>query len=146
MKVILLKKVAGLGAEHDVKEVADGYARNFLFPRHLAVQATGQAVTEVGAKKAKANRDEEKDLQRAQALAARMDGLEVEIKQKANEKNVLYAAITTSHIVEKLARLGYTITKSQITLSKPIKEVGSFPAKISFGHGLEADISIIVTA
>jgi large subunit ribosomal protein L9 len=145
MKVILLKKVSGLGNADEVKDVADGYARNFLFPKHLAVQASNVAEKNLVARKAKTSRDQEKDLQRSQALAARLDGYEVEIKQKASDKGVLYAAVTAKQVVEKLEALGFAITKSQLSLSKAIKEVGTYPARIKFGHGLEAVISIIVT-
>ena len=85
MKVILLQKVAGLGETDDVKEVSEGYARNFLFPRHLAVIASGEAMEMVRAVKQKKAKEEERDLKETQNLAAKLEGLEVNIKEKAGE-------------------------------------------------------------
>ena len=86
MKVILLRSVPGLGDIDDVKEVAEGYARNFLFPKHLAVQASAKASNELVARKKKEVRQAEQDLSEQQNLAQRIDGLELEIKEKAMKK------------------------------------------------------------
>jgi large subunit ribosomal protein L9 len=143
MKVILLQKVAGLGEPEEIKEVADGYARNFLFPHHLAVQALPGAVKGVKIRQEKHERDEEKELKAEESLAEELDGLEVLIKQKVNEHGVLYAAVGPVHIAESLKDLGFTIDKKQIGF-EPTKETGDYKVKIKLKHGLEADILVLI--
>lgn len=145
MKVILLQNVADIGKMDELKEVADGYARNFLFPRHLAVQASARALGERLARQTKAKRDAERDLQTAQALAAKIDGLEVDLNEKASEQGLLYAAVGPAKVAARLAAMGFTVAPEQISL-KPVKEAGTFPVKIKFRHGLEAEASVVVTA
>jgi large subunit ribosomal protein L9 len=145
MKVILLQKVPGIGDVDDVKEVADGYARNFLFPRNLAVQASSAATAQVSAHKKKLIKEAENDLQEQQSLAVRLDGLVIEIKEKASDKGLLYAAIGPQRLVEELKKRGFVVVKSQVTM-KPIKEAGEFQAIVRLRHGLEADVGIIVSA
>lgn len=141
MKVILLQNVPNLGKADDVKEVSDGYARNFLFPRHLAVQASSKSLQDMAAHQTKVKKDVEKDLQRVQALAARLDGVEINMTEKANDKGVLYAAVTITKLADKLKSLGYAVDKDQVK-AKPFKEAGSHKAKVVFGHGLEADFTV----
>ena len=143
MKVILLKKVIGLGEVEDVKEVAEGYARNFLFPNHLAVQSTPAAVQSIAAAKKKVADKYVTDLHEQQSLAGQLDGFEVEISEKANEKGVLYAAVSPQKICSALKNLGYEIKPEQVQ-TKALKNAGTYPVIIKFGHGLEAEISVII--
>lgn len=145
MKVVLLKKVPGLGNQDDVKEVADGYARNFLFPKNLAVLANQQNIDQVQARHTKASRDAEKDLHEQQSLASRLDGFEVDLKEKASEKGLLYAAVTDAKIQAALSAKGLPVEKSQIKI-KPIKEVGSHKVAIKLRHGLEAELIVNIEA
>ncbi|MDO8626052.1 MAG: 50S ribosomal protein L9 [Candidatus Magasanikbacteria bacterium] len=141
MKVILLKKVTGLGNPDDVKDVADGYARNFLFPRNLAVQANQHNVNAIEARHTKAGRDAEKDLQAQQALASRLDGYELDLKEKASEKGQLYAAVGDVKIALALSAKGLVIEPGQIK-TRPIKEIGSHTILIKLRHGLEAEVAV----
>ena len=145
MKVILLKKIKGLGEMDDVKEVAEGYARNFLFPNHLAVQSTSAAIQKINSDKKKVVEKTEADLHEQQSIAGQLDGLEIELMEKANEKSVLYAAVTSQKICDSLKKQGYNVLPDQIQM-KPIKKSGTFTANIKFGHGLEAEVKIIVQA
>ncbi len=145
MKVILLQKVPGIGDVDELKEVADGYARNFLFPHHLAVQASVSAVAQVSAHKKKLMKDAENDLQEQQSLADRLDGMVIEIKEKASDKGLLYAAVGPQRLVDELKKRGVVILKTQIVM-KPIKEAGEFQATVRLRHGLEANVNIIVSA
>jgi large subunit ribosomal protein L9 len=145
MKVILLQKVKGIGEADDVKEVADGYARNFLFPKHLAVQASLQALQVRDLHKKKITKEAEKDLHEQEILAGALDGLEIELVEKANEKGLLYAAVTPVKISKDLAGRGFTIAAEQIIM-KPIKFTGSFEATIKLRHGLEATVTVAVSA
>lgn len=144
MKVILLQNVPNAGKVDEVKEVSEGYARNFLFPRHLAVQASAKALQDRSAHKVKLKKDIEKELQREQAVAARLDGFEIVFKEKASDKGALYAAVTATKIAEQLGVKGFVVDKDAIKL-KPIKECGTFPATVVMGHGLEAHIHITVS-
>lgn len=139
----MLQNVAGLGKADEIKDVADGYARNLLFPRHLAVQASDKALADISIRQRKLAKLAEQDLADQQKLVERLDGYEVEIAGKVSETQVLYAAVTKEKVAATLAKLGFTVTPEQIVM-KPIKEVGSFPAKLKFRHGLEADIIVIV--
>lgn len=145
MKVILLKKVPGLGDIDDVKEVAEGYARNFLFPRHLAVQASPKAMQDVEAHHKKIAKEAEQELRSEQSLAERVDGYELEIAERANEKGVLFAAVTAEVVAKALSKAGFAVDKKQLGM-KPIKEVGTYGIKIKLKHGLEADVTVIVVA
>jgi large subunit ribosomal protein L9 len=145
MKVILLQKVPGIGDIDDVKEVADGYARNFLFPRHLAVQASPQAVSEMKAHQKKISKESEQDLKDQQILAEKLDGLTLEVKEKGNDSGKLYAAIGPARLVSELKKKGITVNRNQIEV-EPIKEAGDYEATIRLRHGLEATISITVSA
>lgn len=144
MKVILLQNVPGLGKTDDVKDVSDGYAKNFLFPRHLAVQASAKAVQDLTAHHAKLKKDVEKELQREQALAARLEGIEVKLSEKANDKGMLYAAVTPLKIAEALEAMHFVVTKEQIK-TKPLKEVGGHTVKAVLGHGLEVEFSVVIS-
>lgn len=144
MKVILLQKVKGIGDVDEVKEVADGYARNFLFPNHLAIQASPKATNDLELKRKRQAKEAEQDLVDQQALAARVDGFEIEIKEKASQSGVLYAAVTPLKIVAALAKAGYAVIKEQVVI-KPIKEAGTYPVRLRFRHGLEAVVNVIVT-
>lgn len=145
MKVILLQKVVGLGDPDEIKEVAEGYANNYLFPRHLAVQASKQALSNLEAHRKKQAKEEERDLREQQSLAAKLDGLDLDFKEKANEKGLLYSAVTAQKVSEALQKVGHSVDKKQIILPQ-IKLVGEYKGKIKFRHGLEAEISITVYA
>ncbi|MBI2444120.1 MAG: 50S ribosomal protein L9 [Candidatus Magasanikbacteria bacterium] len=143
MKVILLQPVAGLGESDEIKEVADGYARNFLFPRHLAVLASEQAVQDLAARQKKAAREAERDLREQQQLAGKVDGEEIEISERASAKGQLYAAVGPARVAQALAERNLPVAPEQIAM-KPIKEAGTYPVKIKFRHGLEAEVIVII--
>lgn len=128
----------------DVKDVSDGYARNFLFPNHLAVQASNQAVGEATARKKKQASNAESELQQTQYLAGVLDGFELEVVAKANEHELLYAALTPAKIIELLKSKGFKITQAT-AVAEPIKTLGEHPVKIKLKHGLEADLKVIVS-
>ena len=144
MRVILLQDIENLGKEYDVKEVADGYARNFLIPKGLVKIAAKENLKwlekqrEIGTKKA------EEDLKKVQEIASAVDDQEIIIPVKVGEQDELFESITAQGIAEKLKELGFDIKKTQIALSEPIKELGEFPVKIKFEHNLEAEIKVIV--
>ena len=144
MKVILLQNVPGLGKADEVKDAAEGYAINFLFPKHLAVQASTQSLTTLKQQKDKRAKDEIRDLQIQQTLAERLDGLEINLKEKASAAGILYAAVGPKQICDALAKLGHEVDKAQIIMA-PIKSAGDYEATVKLRHGLEAKVSISVS-
>jgi large subunit ribosomal protein L9 len=143
MKVALLQNVAGLGKADEIKNVSDGYARNFLFPKHLAVQVNDHVLNEIKVRKNKADKEVELDLKEQQNLASRLDGIELVIKEKASATGVLYASVNPQKISTELAKLKFNIDKSQIE-NKQVKEAGSYEYKIKLRHGLEPRINVVV--
>lgn len=145
MKVILLKDVENVGKKYDVKEVKNGYGRNFLVQKGLAKLATKETLAWVEMQKEIAEKKSEDDLKKIQEKASHMDGQEVIIQVKVGDENQLFESVGAQKIAEKLKELGLEVKKSQIILEKPIKEIGEYPVKIKFEHNLEAEVTIIVT-
>lgn len=146
MKIVLLQDVEDLGKKHEVKEVKDGYARNFLLPKKLAKPATKEALQWLGDQKEVIEKEAEEDLKRAQELASRLDGVEVSISVKVGDEGQLFESINNQKISEKLKEMGFDVKKSQVELQNPIKELGEFPVTIDLDHNLDVEIKIIISA
>ena len=144
MKVILLKDVKEHGMEGAVIEVSEGYARNFLFPQNLAVQASAQALAAAKQKKEVASNREKKALTAARTLAAKIDGYEITIKAKMTDKGTLFGAVSPKEIVKALKAEGFTIEPEWIVIKEAIKETGTRRLTIDLPQGLEAEISLSV--
>lgn len=144
MRIILLKDIENLGKKLDIKEVKDGYARNFLIPKKLAKLATKESLKWLEIQKEIQTKKSEEDLKIIQKLTSSIDGLEVIIPVKIGEKNQLFEGINSQKIAEKLKEMGFKIKKNQIELPEPLKELGDYPIKIKFEHNLEAEIKIII--
>jgi large subunit ribosomal protein L9 len=144
MKVIFLKD-APKGKRGEVKEVADGYARNFLLPKGLALPATPSAI-----KAAKVLSDEKAESQARQReelgrIAQELEGKELYFKAKAGAKGRLHGAITTASIADELSRLtGFEIDKKKVELEEPLHHVGSHDVMINLGTGTEAKIKVVI--
>ena len=144
MKIILLQDIDNLGKKYEIKEVADGYARNFLIPKGLAKPATKENLKWLETQKEIEVKKAEEELKKVEAVATNIDGQEIIILVKVGAEGQLFESITSQKIYEKLKELGFEIKKSQIDLPEPIKELGEYPVKIKFEHNLEAEIKIIV--
>ena len=144
MKIILLQDIDNLGKKYEIKEVADGYARNFLIPKGLAKPATKENLKWLESQKEIEVKKAEEELKKVEAVATNIDGQEIIILVKVGAEGQLFESITSQKIYEKLKELGFEIKKSQIDLPEPIKELGEFPVKIKLEHNLEAEIRIIV--
>lgn len=144
MKIILLQDIDNLGKKDDVKKVADGYARNFLFPKNMAVLATTSNLKDLEEKQKIEAQKAEEELKMFQDRAGQLDGLELEIAVKVKDDGGLFGSITEAKISDKLKEKGIEIRKEQIKLEKPIKEPGEYETVIEFPHNLEARIKIIV--
>ena len=145
MKVILLKDIDKLGEKYEVKEVKDGYARNFLIPNKLAKPATKKNLEWLEKQKEIEEEKAEEELKQVQKKVASIDGQEIVFPVKIGENDQLYESITAQKVSEKLKELGFDIAKNQIEIKEPIKEIGEFPVKINFKHNLEAEIKLIIT-
>lgn len=146
MKVILLQDVEKLGKKFEVKEVADGFAKNHLFPKKMAQPATKNALVWAQTQREIAAKNEEKELIEIQKKVSALDGREFVMKVKTGEKDQLFESVNSSKIAELLKENGIDADKKQIDLKEPIKELGDWRVKINFPHNLEAEIKITVTA
>jgi len=144
MRVILLQDIENIGKKYDIKEVADGYARNFLIPKSLAKPATEEALLWLETQKEIEAKKAEEDLKKVQEIASAIDDQEVIIPVKVGEDGQFFESINVQKIFEKLKELGFNVKKTQIELPESIKELGEFPVKIKFEHNLEAEIKVIV--
>jgi len=146
MKVILLKDIEKLGKKYEVKEVADGYARNFLIRRGLAKPATEKLIKWAEEQRKLAIKKAQEQLKKVQKLASQLDGQEIEFVVKVGKQGELFESINQMRIAKKLKEMGFDIKKTQVELEKPIKEMGEFPVKINLDQGLEAEIRVIVVS
>lgn len=144
MKVILLQDIESLGKKGDIKNVADGHARNFLFPKNLAKPATKEAIKELEKEKETETQQAEEELKKIEEIVSQMDGLEFDVLEKIDESGKLYGSINEIKIVKIIKDKGFNIKKKQIKIPQPIKETGEYPVTITFDHGLEAEIKLIV--
>lgn len=144
MKVILLKKIKGIGDIGEIKEVADGHALNFLVPQKMAEPATVENIFKLKKHKEEAIKGAEQDLILAQKNAKKLQGIILELKGKSSGDGKLYSSISSSMIADKLKARGINIEKKQINLVKPIKELGEHSVFIILNHGLEVEITVIV--
>ncbi len=139
-----MQDIDKLGKKYEIKDVKDGYARNFLIPNNLAKQATKEVLQWLEVQKEIQEKREEEGLKKAQELASAIDGLEVNIFAKIGEQGQFFESINEQKISEKLKEMGFDIKKSQIELQEPIKEIGEFPVKVKLEHNLEVEIRVIV--
>ena len=144
MKVLLVSDVRKLGWLGDVVEVADGYARNFLFPQGLAKAATDNNIKSIA--KAKAARAEERNLERKQLekAAQAVDGAEAVIAAAANELGHLFGSVFRHDIAKNLREQGLEVADDVVMLHEHIKEVGTYSVKLEFADDLTASVSVVI--
>lgn len=145
MKVILQQDVKGQGKKGQMVEVSDGYGRNYLLPRKLAVEATAENVNtmKMQDKARLARLAEEKAA--AEAAAERLKSCQVKIKARAGQNGKLFGSITSKEISEELkAQFGMDVNKSKIVLSEPIKSYGSYEVKCKLGSEVSGTIFVLV--
>ncbi len=145
MKVILFQDIENLGKKGDVKDVANGYARNFLLPKNLVKLATKTALAELEKQKELDAQKAEEELNLVQGIVSEIDGQEIEIPVKVKEGEEIFGSITPFKISQALKKKGFDIKKTQINCKEPIKKLGEHPVVINFDHGLEAEIKVIIT-
>ena len=146
MEVILREHVDNLGRRGEVVKVADGYARNYLLPRKLALLVTEGNKKQIERERVKFDLKEAEEQRVAQAIAERIADIDVEIARKVGETDVLYGSVTTSDIAEALAKTGFEIDRRKIVLQEPIKKLGQFSIPVKLHREVTAQIKLRVVA
>lgn len=146
MKVIFIQDVKGTAKKGDMKEVSDGYARNMLLKRGLAVEATPENLNKLQGQKASAQHKKDVEKQNAEEIKSVIDGKQVIIKAKAGSGSRLFGSVTSAQIAQELENQHHVkVDKKKIVLKSDIKAFGSFSAEIRLYTGISANISIEVT-
>ena len=142
MQVILLEKITNLGQLGEVVRVRDGFARNYLIPHGKAKRATPENVAEIERRRAELEKAQAEALAQAQERASRLDGLMLQITQKAGVDGKLFGSVTNVDVAEALKAQGYDVPKAAIRMPQgPLKQVGDHPLKIA----LHSDVVVTVT-
>jgi large subunit ribosomal protein L9 len=144
MKVILQKDVKDIGKVGELINVKEGFARNFLFPRKLALEATETKVKEWEHLKRMAEVAKKKALEGRKAELAKINGTSVKFKVQAGEGEKIFGTITPTDIAKELEAKGFSIDKRDIQLEEPIKMLGTHKATIKLGEGLEGSVQVII--
>lgn len=146
MEVILREHVENLGSRGEIVKVADGYARNYLLPRKLALPATAGNKQQIERERAKFDAREAQDRKVAEALATRLENFEMQIPRRVGETDVLYGSVTTSDIAEALSAKGFEIDRRKLQLQEPIKKLGQFEVPIRLSREVTARVKVAVVA
>ena len=146
MKVIFLADVKGQGKKDELKEVSDGYARNFLLPRKLALEATTDALNRIKLQEKARQAQLAKDKALAQDIAGKLEAIVVKVPAKGGEGGKLFGSVTSKEISEALAsQFNMTIDKNKIVQTEPIKTFGSFEVRCKLGFEISGLIHVVVT-
>lgn len=146
MKVLLLQDVQGHGKKGTIVELNDGYARNFLIPKKMAVEATKSIVNEYNQRIEKELRLAQKAKEEALALAKELSGKTVDVVVKCGEDGKMYGSVTTQDVASALGAMGYQVDKKKIVLKDVIKKVGVYEAEVKVYKETSAKIKIKVRA
>lgn len=145
MKVLLLADVKALGKKDQIVEVSDGYARNCLLPKKLAVIADAKTVNEIKNKEASRLHTIELEKAAANEIASKLEGVTVKIYMTAGEDNKLFGSVTTKDIIEALEKQsGIKLDKKKVALDKPIKAYGSYTIDVKLYQGIVGKINLMV--
>ncbi len=144
MEVILREHVDNLGRRGEVVKVADGYARNYLLPRKLALLATEGNKKQIERERAKFEAKEAEEKQGAEAIAQRMANVEVVLARKVGETEALYGSVTSADIADALTAKGFDIEKRKLQLVEPIKKVGEFDIPIKLHRDVTTHVKVKV--
>jgi len=144
MEVILKEDVAKLGSRGDVVRVAEGYGRNFLLPRKLAIEANAANKKVIEQMKAATVRRSAKEKTSAEELAKQFEGLSVSFTRRTGEHDQLFGSVTSSDIAEALERKGFTIDRRKIQLHEPLKQVGEFTVPVKLHKDVTAHLKVVI--
>lgn len=146
MKVILLADVKGTGKKNDVIEVSDGYARNCLFKKKLAIEATSTEINAVQNKLKAQEFHKAEEIKKWKELAAKMKNAEIKCTVKCGENGKIFGSVTSKDIADKLVEAGYDVDKKKIILKEPIKTPGNYVVEVKFLPDVSTKIKVSVKA
>jgi large subunit ribosomal protein L9 len=146
MEVILRNHVENVGRRGEVVKVANGYARNFLLPQKLALPATPGNVKQIERERVKLDAVEAQEKDVAEAVAAKMAGVEAVIRRKVGETEALFGSVTSADIAEALEKQGFAVDKRKIGLREPIKKLGEYAVPLKLHRDVVVNIPVKVVA
>ncbi len=147
MKVILLKDIKDLGKTGEIKELADGYARNYLIPRGMADEATKDKLKEIEEKNLKAQKTKQKEVTSAEDLKGKLDGKSIQINLKTGGGDKLFGAVTSKEVAELIEKqLKIKIDRKKIEIAEPIKHLGDYVIRVKLYPSIQAEIKLTVSA
>jgi len=144
MEVILKADVVKLGSRGDVVKVADGYGRNFLLPRKLAIEATAGNKTVIEQMRASALRRSAKEKAQAEELSKQFDGLSISFERRSGEHDQLFGSVTSGDLAEALQKKGFNIDRRKIQLHEPLKTVGEFTVPVRLHKEVTAHLKVVI--
>ena len=146
MKVILLQDIKNVGRKEQVLEANDGYARNYLFTKKLAIEATKDNMAKLQAKKTSEANKKKAEIDANKEIAKKIEKMELTIKAKVGENSKIFGGITSKEIAEELKKQhNFEIDKKKIVLKETIKNLGRYTAELKFGDGINAKLTVNVT-
>ena len=146
VEVILKQEILKLGSKGDVVRVAEGFARNYLFPKQLAIPASKASRKQVGQMKAAAEREAARLMGNARKLGSVLEDLRIKIVARAGEADQLFGSVTSRDIAAEIEKLGYSVDRHRILISKPIRMLGEHDVKLHLHRDIDVSIKVEVFA
>jgi len=146
MEVILREHVDHLGRRGEIVKVADGYARNYLLPRKLALLPTEGNKQRIERERAKFDAREAEEVKGAEALAARLAGIEVTIARRVGETEALYGSVTNADVVDALTALGFELDRRKVHMAEPFKRLGQYEVPVKLHREVSVTLKVNVVA
>lgn len=146
MQVVLLQDVKGQGKAGELKKVSEGYARNFLFPRQLAKEATPDVLRDIDQKRQAEAKKEQKQVMDAKELASKLSAYTLQLTVKVGEGGKAFGAITSKQIADALHEAGFDVDKKKIVLHDGIRGLGTFDVPVKVYHDVTANLTVHVAA
>ena len=144
-ELILLEDVKDLGQVGDIVKVADGYARNFLVPRKLAVAVTKSSLRQVEARKLKLQKEREERLAVAQAMAAKLEALSIVLPMAVGENDKLFGSVSSQVIADAVNAQGVELNKADVILDENIRELGEYTVEVKLSSEVKANLKVTIT-
>lgn len=146
MKVVFLQSVGKIGKAGEVKEVADGYARNYLLPKSLALAATPSAIKEAQDRLRQLEQQQTRSAEEAAGLARQIDGMTLTFRAKVMEGTRIYGSVRDVQIAEEIKRLtGADVERTKVELDEPLRELGSYEVAVRLGKDLAPKITVVIS-
>ncbi len=142
MRVILLENIDKLGEKYEVKDVSDGYARNYLLKEGKARPATKEAMNWLKGEKLREEKKIEQEKKSTESIASKLSGKKLALELKVGEKDQLFESVSARKIAAKLKEEGFEVKENQVELKEPIKTLGDYNIKIKFDYDIEAEVKL----